>query len=405
MTSVPDVDANLLSAFLDSSEERDPYALYDMVRDLTPLRVPGMDTVLIGKYDDTMAALRHPGLVKRDPARRDADKPGWRDQPGSAEFYQSILWQNPPDHTRLRKLLNRAFTPRRVQALRPAIEQRVEDLYRAMADRGTVDLYADLAAQLPMAVIGDLVGVPDADQPDLRALVMDFLLVIDPLQPLEAVQRAERASIRLREYFADLVTLRRASPRDDLASDLIAVRDGDAGRLSEEELVRTVFILFAAGFETTANLLGNGCVALLQHPDQAALLRDDPSLAAQATEEVLRFDAPLQFVSRVTDGAVSLGTSVIPAESSVVLMLGAANRDPLVFEGPHRLQLTRKPSGIAAFGMGPHYCLGAGLARLEGEVVFGSLLRRFPGIELTAVPHRRLTFNMNGFTTVPVSIS
>ncbi|ATY10032.1 cytochrome P450 [Amycolatopsis sp. AA4] len=389
------------------ARERDDalYEFYHAFREQSPFAIPGLNMVCIGKYDHVASGFRLPGLVKQDPGRRDGKHPGWRDQVGLAQFYQSLLWENGSRHRRLRGLVNKAFTPKRVAALSDGIAQVVTDLYQDLESAGReADLARDLCSRIPMHVIGSLVGVPKADQFALLPHVLDFLLVIDPVHAAEAAARAGEASEVLHRYFLDLVAERRRSPRDDLASALIGVRD-DTEELSEAELVQTIFLLFAAGFETTSNMLGNGCVALLSRPDVVARIRRDPEAGAHAaTEEVLRYDPPLQFVSRIAEEQLVIGDTRIEAGTEVVFLIGSANRDPDAYENPDAFDLDRPRPPLASFAFGSHFCLGAGLARLEGRIVFGSLFDRFPGLALAGKPVRRKTFNMNGYETIPVTL-
>jgi cytochrome P450 len=403
----PDLSSEIGPLFAQARDDTAVYEFYHAIRGQSPFAIPGLNMVCVGRYEHVAAGFRLPGLVKQDPDRRDVKHPGWRDRAGLAQFYQSLLWHNGATHRRLRGLVNKAFTPKRVAALSGGITQVVTELYGDMASAGReADLARDLCSRIPMHVIGNLVGVPKADQFALLPHVLDFLLVIDPVHAAEAADRAVAAGQVLHDYFLGLVAERRRAPRDDLASALIGVRDDDAAMLSEAELIQTVFLLFAAGFETTSNMLGNGCVALLGRPDAVARIRRDPDTGGKAaTEEVLRYDPPLQFVSRIAEEPVVIGDTRIEAGTEVVFLVGSANRDPDAYPDPDTFDLDRPRPPLASFAFGSHFCLGAGLARLEGQIVFGSLFDRFPGLALAGEPVRRKTFNMNGYESIPVTLS
>jgi cytochrome P450 len=302
---------------------------------------------------------------------------------------------NPPDHTRLRRLVSSTFTARRVQALRPAIEAIVDDLLDRMA--GEVDFIDAFAFPLPVNVIGELLGVPEPDRAQFQTLIRDWSQVLEIITP-EVLAVADPAAATVRAYLAELVSLRRREPGPDLISALVAAEE-EGDRLTEDELLTMAALLFAAGFETTTNLLANGLVAVLGSPAQAGLVHRDP---VTAVEELLRFDTPVQLVSRVAYEPVELGGVTVDAGERVVAYLGAGNRDPERFADPDRLDLARGDCAPLSFGGGIHYCLGAPLARLEAQVAFPALLRRFPQIELCGTPERRDSLAIRGYTRLPV---
>jgi cytochrome P450 len=311
-----------------------------------------------------------------------------------------MLTADPPDHTRLRALVAAEFTPRRTAALRPRVQDFADRLIDGFAPRGRAEFMAEFAGQLPALVIAELLGVPAADRDRFRAWAQDFM------RPTE--DPAQQAAIAgLRAYLDRQVELKRAALGEDLISSLITSRAED--RLTDEELRGTAFLLLVAGHETTVNLLGNGMLALLRHPDQLELLRARPELIPDAVEELLRYDSPVErTTSRFAAQELRLGGTVIPEGSVVLAALGSANRDEAVYPDADRLDVTRAPRRHLAFGHGIHFCLGAPLARLEAQIAFETLLRRLPDLAL-AVPAEQLThrpsFLVRGLNTLPVTFT
>ena len=320
-----------------------------------------------------------------------------------------LLFLDPPDHTRLRGLVSKAFTPKVVERLRNRTQELVDGLLDTVAARGDeqMDVITDLAYPLPVVIICELLGVPAADHVTFQRWSRELAGSIDP-QPLRTPEQEARihtAAEAFAEYFADLIARRRQHPRDDLLSALIVAEEaGD--RLSEPELLATAMFLLIAGHETTVNLVGNGTLALLRHRDQLDRLRDDPFLDRNAIEELLRFDSPVMITQRITLEEYEIGGVTIPARQQIIPLLGAANRDPEAFPDPDRLDLGRDAAARhLAFGGGHHFCLGAALARLEGQVAIGTLVRRFPELELAGEPVRRETFTLRGLEHLPVRIA
>jgi cytochrome P450 len=376
----------------------DPYPLYDRLRAEDPVHQSPAGLWVLSRYDDIAAALRDPRFGRR----------GFQQlitaRFGQGGFGPSMLVQDPPDHTRLRALVSKAFTPRAIESLRAQIQQMVDTLLDAAAGAGEMELIEDFAYPLPAGVISEMLGVPAADRDRFRQWSNDIARSFDALTSpdSEVIARANTAGRAIRAYFQDLVAERRRAPRPDLLSALIAVEEaGD--RLSTEELFATISLLFLAGHETTANLIGNGILALLRHPAELDRLRRDPVLIESTVEELLRYDTPVQRVSRITNEDVILGDRTIPAGSLVLALLGAANHDPVHFAEPDRLDLGRRDNRHLAFGAGIHYCLGAPLARLEGQIAIGTLLRRWPRLALgTDRVEWRQTFTLRGLLTLPV---
>lgn len=369
----------------------DPYSAWARMRRDSPVCLvnsPRFDSYLITRFDDAKAALTDPRLSK------DLYGPGQHYLqifgPNSEGLNRNMLNSDPPEHTRLRRLVAQAFAPRGIEPLRPRVTQIVDDLLDRIVPYGEADLMRDFAIPLPMTVICELLGVPEAD----REQVLEWTQVIrtsgsqgrSPQEDRAAVQEAQ---LRLHHYLAGLVQAKRAHPADDMVSALIDACDQD-GKLSERELISTTFLLLFAGHQTTADFLGNAVVALLTHPDQLDLLRANPRLLPTAVEELLRFDGPLPVASpRIATEDVEYRGVRIPAGSIVGVVINSANHDPKHFADPDRLDLTRVRAPHLGFGHGVHYCLGVSLARLEAQVGIGALLRRLPDLQL-GVPFDQL---------------
>ncbi|TVT30319.1 cytochrome P450 [Amycolatopsis rhizosphaerae] len=367
---------------LDHDFIHDPHAVYAALRAEAPVRpaiMPrGLRVWLVTRYAEARELLADPRLSKDN--QRAAELFRQRiTATGQAAFSSSLaahmLNTDPPDHTRLRKLVNKAFTARTVSRLRPRIEEIADELLDEVAAAGTVDLLEAFAFPLPITVICELLGVPSTDRDRFRAWSNTIVSASTP-------ERLHEDSTALAAYLAELIAAKRGKPTEDLLSDLVHVSDAD-DQLSEVELVSMAFLLLVAGHETTVNLIGNGVLALLRHPDQLAMLRSDPSLVPNAVEEFLRFDGPINVATvRFTTEPVLVGEVEIPEGEFVMVSLMAANRDAERFPEPDRLDVTRAAGGHLAFGHGIHYCVGAPLARLEAGIALGKLVSRFPKLEL-----------------------
>ena len=292
-----------------------------------------------------------------------------------------LLFMDPPDHTRLRRLVSQAFTPRSVEKLRPRIQQLVDDILAGIAADGEVELMSALAYPLPVTVICEMLGVPAGDRALFGPWSSDASRLLDGDMDSETANRGVVAVMQLINYLNDLFEERRRGPRDDLLSALLAAEE-EGDKLREAELRTVVVLLFIAGHETTMNLIGNGTLALLRDPDQLARLRGDPGLDAAAVEELLRYDGPVHFTARVATEDIEVGGQEVPKGWQAVTLLAAANRDPARFDDPDRLDLGRPDNRHLTFSSGIHHCLGAALARVEGQIAIGSLVRSFPGLAL-----------------------
>lgn len=399
--TAPDLVAEVLATLASPAGEADPYPHYARLREAGPVLVgPGGSLVVTG-YRACAALLRDHRMQKHpEQLLKRAGYPNWQEHPSLRTLYTSILMLNPPEHTRLRRLVSGAFTARRVAELRPALQHVVDDLCEQMA--GETDFVTTVAFPMPVTIIGELLGVPAADRPMFQNLVREWVVVLEALNRL-VIDQADTAVTAIRDYLATLADDRRAQPRDDLVTALVQAQD-EGDRLDEDELVTMVALLLAAGFETTTNLLSNGLVALLNHPDQAAALRTEPDLAASAAEELLRYDSPTQALyGRSAETDMSVGDLSLHKGQRVMTFVGAANRDPEVFSDPDRLRLDRREEPALSFGGGIHYCLGAPLARLEAQVAFPTLLRRFPRLELRGEAIRRTGLTLHGYASLPVN--
>ena len=316
---------------------------------------------------------------------------------------RALLFLDPPDHTRLRRLVSKAFTPRTVERLRPRVQQLVDQILDRAADAGGFDVVNDLGYELPVVVICELLGVPLADRAQFGDWSHDAARLLDADLEPDVLQRGLAAALNFAVYFQELFVVRRAQPGDDLVSGLLAAEEaGD--RLSEDELLSMVILLFIAGHETTMNLIGNGTFALLGQADQLARWRADPSLDASGVEELLRFDGPVHLVGRIPTEDVEVGGHRFRRGVEVIPLVAAANRDPERFTDPARLDVGRVDDPHLTFSQGIHYCLGAALARLEGQVAIGTLVHRFPRLELAAVPRHRGHFVLRGLEELRVSV-
>jgi cytochrome P450 len=373
---------------------------------VAPIHRSAVGPWVVSRFADCQTVLRSPHAGKgiaMVSQRLGLDAEQSAAQAEARKENRSLLWLDPPDHTRLRGLVAKAFTPRRVEALRPAVERLVDEALDGIG--GEVELMGALANPLPVAVIGELLGVPEADRPAFLPLSRAGTMAFEPSAGPAEVAAANRAQEEMEAYFRDLFDRRRADPADDLLSELLAVEErGDV--LTEQELVSTAILLFGAGFETTANLIGNGLLALLRHPAELARLRDDPSLVRSAVDELLRFDGPVQVDARTATADLELDGAVVPAGAVVVALLGSANRDEARFTQPDRLDVGRDEGPSLAFGSGIHHCLGAALARMEGQAVLAALLRRYEVIELLdEAPPWRDTITMRGLEAFPLRLA
>ncbi|MFE9451761.1 cytochrome P450 [Streptomyces sp. NPDC006739] len=379
----------------------DPHSAYARLREAGPVhRIIGPDGLpvwVVIRYADVRQLLADPRL-SLDKTNRLAGHYGGFSLPAALDA--NLLNMDPPDHTRIRRLVAQAFTPGRVELMRPGIQLLADQMLDSVAERGHVDLVAEFAAPLPITVICDLLGVPHDSRRDFRAWT-DALVAPDPGNP----DGAKHAVAAMLAYFPQLISDKRRVPGNDLLSDLIDVHDG-SDKLTEDELTSLAFLILWAGYENTVQLIGAAVLALLDHPAQLAQLRDNPAKIDDVVEEVARFDGPaLLAIRRFPVEDVEIGGVTIPAGETVMLSLASANRDPARFPDPDHMDIDRGDGGHLALGHGIHYCLGASLARLETQIAVSTLVRRFPTLEL-AVPRDELrwrpSMRARGVIALPV---
>ena len=382
-----------------------PYPFYHALREKDPVHQSPMGFWVLTRYDDVVTSLRDARFG------RDGFAPlieaTYGPETAEGNLPRSMLMRDPPDHTRLRALVNKAFTPRVIEGMRAHIQGIVDRLLNKVQGARSMDVIDDLAYPLPVTVICEMLGVPLDDQNAIRGWSSDIARSLDAIGLMadpDIVARGVAARRNLTEYFRRLLPERRQHPKADLLSLLIGVEEqGD--RLNEGELLAMCLLLFIAGHETTVNLIGNGTLALLEHPDQMARFKDDPALIPSAIEELLRYDSPVQWTARITNADVEAGGRKIPSGSMVIAAIGAANRDPSHFPDPDRLDIARPDNRHVSFGFGIHFCLGAPLARVEGQIALGTLLRRMPDLALQtgATLDWRESSALRGLKRLPVT--
>ncbi|MEV5693450.1 cytochrome P450 [Micromonospora globbae] len=380
----------------------DPYPTYRALREAGPLCRMGPGSWGVTRYADVSRLVRDPRLGSEFPP--DYHRMSAGDGPAGAFFGRIILYRDPPEHGRLRRLMAKAFSPALVRRLRPTIESMVTELLAPAARTGRFDAVSDLAFPLPVMVVCALMGIPPADHDRIRPYALDLSKAFAAIVPDEDRPAADRAVEWLRGYLGEILDRRRAEPGDDLLSRMLAATDDDGAVLGPDEIVDNAVFAFFAGFETTTNLIATGIAALLDHPDQLALLRTDPTLVPRAVEEFLRYDAPIQGVARLVREDLDIGDRTIRAGRVLILLLGSANHDPEQFAEPDRLDVTRDPNPHLSFGGGIHHCLGAYLARVEAQVTVETLLRRFPTLAPGGPARRQTGGTLRSYASVPVAV-
>jgi cytochrome P450 len=388
----------------------DPYPMYRRLRERDPIHPSRLvEGFVVSRYHDVIGVVRDARFsadernsagFERERQRRIAAGLQREQDP----YNPSMLRLDPPDHTRIRSLVSRAFTPRAVQRLRPRIETLVKELLDDVHGAGELDLIEDLGYPLPVTVIAEMLGIPTEDRAQFKYWSDEIARGLG-FGPLEDERRSQVASRQLESYLGEVVEKRRVEPRDDLISGMVQAEEAE-DKLSTQEIYSTCLLLLVAGNETTTNLIGNGMLALLRNPDQLARLREDRSLLESTVEELLRYDSPVQATSRLAKQDIELedGTLVRKGQQ-VIVLLGSANRDPEVFDEPDRLDVARSENRHVSFSLGVHHCLGAQLARLEAQIAIGALVERFEHIEL-ATPRVEWGDNaiLRGLKALPVRV-
>lgn len=389
------------------SFERNPYPAYASLRASDPVHFSeALQAWVLTTYEDCDRVLRAPKAFSNNPLNAsvqiaDAIRERRRDLPlGNVP---TVLNSDAEVHARLRGIVSRAFTPRVVEGLEPRIAEIAEFLLDAAPTSGAFDLVKVFAEVLPVIVIAELLGVPAEDRPLFRQWSTAIAATTSPMPTPGMFEDVKHAAAELIEYMTTIIEERQHEPREDLISALVQA-ESEGARLSRDELLAFVTVLLVAGHETTTHLIGNGTHALLQAPDELELLRREPSLLPAAVEEFLRFDSPVQALVRIAMEPADFRGKRIEQGSVVLVMIGAADRDPARFANPDVLDVRREDNDHLAFGRGPHFCLGAPLARLEGRVAFEALLRHFPSLALAGTPERSSTFVLRGMRSLPVSI-
>ena len=368
----------------------DPYGTYDSLRAKDPIhRMRLIDAWVLTRYEDV-------DMVLRDHRRFSKDD-------GVEDEYRSMLHHDPPDHTRLRSLVSKAFTPRSVRELHPRVERIVAEILDDLDGKDRFDLIESVAFSMPITVIAEMLGVPARDMDRFERWSNDISLTIEPSLRDDQIRLVERATEELYEYFEGIIEERRLKPEDDMITALLNAED-EGDRLTHSELLGTLVLLLVAGNETTRNLIGNGMRALLKHPEQLQRLRDNPDLLDSALNEFLRYDSPVQLDGRLVHSDVEIGGQRIIAGQRVLCAIGAANRDPSVFAAPHELDIGRDEKSNIAFGRGIHHCLGAPLAMLEARAAFSALLAHYSSIELVSEPVYRRQVVLRGVEELWVEV-
>jgi cytochrome P450 len=407
MTTAADSQALLLH-LLDPSNRADPYPTYAQIRERGPLQLPGMTLNVFSSFQDCDGVLRHPSSasdrLKSTAAQREIAEGAEARPVGPPGF----LFLDPPDHTRLRKLVSKAFVPKVVKALEPDITALVDGLLDKVEEQGSFDVVSDLAYPLPVAVICRLLGVPIEDEPKFSHASALLAAALDPVisftgQAPDSFDEMFQAGLWLREYLRDLIALRRSDPGDDLMSALIHVEEsGD--QLTEEEVVATCNLLLVAGHETTVNLIANAILAMLRHPSQWAALSADPQRVSAVVEETLRYDPPVQLMGRIAADDMTIGETLVPKGDVMMLLLAAAHHDPAAFDRPDEFDPDRENIRHLGFGKGPHFCLGAPLARLEAAVALSKVTARFPQARMAGEPQYKPNLTLRGLASLEVAV-
>ncbi|WP_019548496.1 cytochrome P450 [Streptomyces sulphureus] len=399
-------DAAFASILFSPEGNQNPYPYYHTLRESSPVHQSILGMWVVTRYDDVLSTLRDKTIGKNVERFMQGRFGGdWWSHAALRRMGTSLLWANPPMHTRLRRLANQSFTAAVVAAQRERIVRLLDDLLDPIAEAGGGDIVNDVAYPLPLSVVATLLGMPLEDAPLMREPMRNFQRTFELGLTAQELAAADVGAQFSDDYFTEMIERKRREPGDDLASSLIQVSDADGEALSPIELVGVCNMIIGAGFETTTHTLGNGLRALLKNPDQMSLLRARPELLEGAVEEVLRYDAPVQMAPRMLDEPRVIGGVEIPAPAQLMLAIGAANYDPTHFTEPDEFRITRDESPAISFGAGIHTCLGWRLAKLQAEVFYSTLLRRFPQMELAVEPVYRPRATLRGLESLHISVT
>jgi cytochrome P450 len=392
-------------AHLDAAFYADPYPTYGALREHAPVKAMPDGSWFLTRYDDILPVYRDPKVFSSDKKKEFGPKYG--PSPLLEHHTTSLVFNDPPLHTRVRRAIVGALSQRHIAAMEPGLVALVDGLLDAIADAGSVDLIESFAGAIPVEIIGNLLGVPHADRGPLRGWSLAILGALEPVLTPERASAGNRAVTDMAAYLRTLVDARRRRPGDPETDVLTRLIEGDAAgdALSETELLHQCIFLLNAGHETTTNLIGNALHALTQWPAQKARLIAEPARIGSAVEEFLRFESSNQLGNRITTVPVTVGGVALPADARITLCIGAANRDPAQFPDPDRLDIAREPNRHVAFGSGIHTCAGLNLARLEGRVAIGRFLARFPAYALAGEPQRGGRARFRGFLHLPISVA
>ena len=409
MNSIAMEDA-LVSAFdlknLSHDFYQDPFPTYRALREKAPIKCMPDGSFFLTRYSDCDFVYRHPKLFSSD--KRTEFAPKYGNSPLFDHHTTSLVFNDPPLHTRVRRLIGGALTPRAISEMQSGLEMLADQLLKTMAHKGgTADLIEDYAAAIPVEVIGNLLAVPNDEREPLRQWSLDILGALEPVVTAEAFQRGNRSVEDFISYLEDLIERRRANlgnPERDVLTRLIQGEGGDE-RLTPKELLHNCIFILNAGHETTTNLIGNGLVVLDQHPDQKKRLLNEPELMRSAIEEILRYESSNQLGNRIATQEVTIAGVQLPAQAMITVAIGAANRDPVQFSDPEKFDIGRSPNRHLAFGGGIHQCAGMNLARLEGTIAISKFLTHFPNYSVGAGLRRGGRARFRGFLSIPATLS
>jgi cytochrome P450 len=381
----------------------DPYRYYAALREQSPLHELEGGGIFVSRYDDALAVYRDP---RASSDKKIEFKPKLGDSPLYEHHTTSLVFNDPPLHTRVRRLIMGALTPKALARMEDQVVRLVDALLDEMQEKQRVDFIHDFAAQIPIEVIGNLLDIPRPERSPLRAWSIAILSGLEPKLTSEMLERGNRAVTEFIAFLKALIDERRRKPGDPESDVLTRLIQGekDGEKLTETELYHQCIFLLNAGHETTTNLIGNGLWALLGHPDEMRKLREDPSLVGTAIEEMLRYDGPIQLNNRRLTAPMALGGRTLPEGTLITIGIGAANRDARQFPDPERFDVARKPNRHVAFGQGAHACAGMNVARMEGRIALGALLGRFARIEPDGAPERDRRVRFRGFRRLPVQV-